>query len=81
MFNRSINVFIASALIGFPVFTFGDCVAIAFRTGEEPINPVYRILSCRPAKEVVDQFRDSNPNWYGNIQSSAKFQLLRCRSG
>lgn len=50
-------------------FAMADCMAIGF-AGEPPQNPKYRIISCSHASIVIDQFRESNPAWYGNITFS-----------
>ena len=44
-----------------------ECMAIGFREGEEPKNPIYTIQSCAAAEDIVDHFRLSNPDWYGDI--------------
>jgi hypothetical protein len=71
MFKQSTIVLIAAITTAIPLSASAECMAIAFRTGEEPKNPIYKVLSCRPAKEVIDQLRQSNRNWYGDIQYRA----------
>ena len=47
-----------------------DCVAIGFVKGELPRNPVYEVISCRPAMEIVELLRQSDPGWFGTFTYS-----------
>ncbi len=56
---------IATGLLGSEVHA--DCIAKAFRAGEVPDNPIYRVMSCGSAERVVEQRREENPTWYGTF--------------
>ena len=57
--------------------SLAECIAIGFPEDQFPQNPIYKVISRTHTGLIINQFRETDPDWHGKIELTVTNSALQ----